>query len=97
MAPTPSIKAMLICDQIIHEARTAAGLVPVLRQLGIGYRYEIHADSAAAWQGVVEAVDVLRALEYPQIEFRGCPLPERAVRVARPLPKPEGYRPLAAD
>ena len=79
----------------VHEVREAAGLIPVLRQLGVGYRYEIHADSAAAWQGVVQAVDVLRALEYPQINFRGCPLPERDVRVARPLPRPAGYQPLA--
>jgi len=81
----------------VHEARTAAALAPALRELGVGYRYEIHADDTAAWQGVVEIVDLLKSLGYAQIDFRGCRQPERAIRVARPLPLPEGYRPVHGD
>jgi biopolymer transport protein ExbD len=71
-----------------HTCDRAAGLTPVLRQLGPLNRYEIHASVDVPWEAVVATVDVLAALDFKRIQFRGTRQPSRELRGCIPLPRP---------
>ncbi|MHC4136565.1 MAG: ExbD/TolR family protein [Planctomycetota bacterium] len=71
-----------------HTFERAAGLVPVLRQLGPLNRYEIHASEGVPWEAVVETVDVLAALDFQKVQFRGARPATPALRRSIPLPRP---------
>ncbi|MHC4974052.1 MAG: ExbD/TolR family protein [Planctomycetota bacterium] len=71
-----------------HTFDRAAGLTPVLRQLGPLNHYEIHASADVPWEAVVGTVDVLAALEFTKVRFRGTREPTRELRRSVPLPRP---------
>jgi len=71
-----------------HTFDRAAGLAPVLRQLGPLNHYEIHASAGVPWEAVVGTVDVLAALEFKKVRFRGVKEPTPELRRLIPLPKP---------
>ena len=71
-----------------HTFDTAAGLFPVLRQLGPLNHYEIHASEGVPWKAVVGTVDVLAALEYKKVRFRGARPATPELRRSIPLPRP---------
>jgi len=71
-----------------HTFDTAEGLTPVLRRLGPLNRYEIHASERVPWEAVVGTVDVLAALAFKKIQFRGTREPTRELRRSIPLPRP---------
>ena len=71
-----------------HTFDRAAGLAPVLRQLGPLNHYEIHASEAVPWEAVVQTVDVLAALDFKKVRFRGTHKPTRELRRSIPLPRP---------
>lgn len=63
-----------------RTASSAEGLKPVLRALGPLYAYEIDATPDIPWAGVVDAVNVLRAVDCPDVRFRGGPRPDHETR-----------------
>jgi len=71
-----------------HTFDRAAGLSPVLRQLGPLNHYEIHASAGVPWEAVVQTVDVLAALDFKKVRFRGTRKPTRELRRSIPLPRP---------
>jgi len=71
-----------------HVADAPRGLMPVLRQLGPKHKYEIQANAAIPWEQIVRVTDTLAELEFEKVRFHGTMRPTRAVRQARPLPKP---------
>ncbi len=71
-----------------HTFDRAAGLAPVLRQLGPLNHYEIDASERVPWEAVVQTVDVLAALEFKKIRFRGAHPATPALRRSIPLPRP---------
>jgi len=56
-----------------NVAPSAEGLLPVVRALGPKYAYEIDASAKVPWQGVVDMVNTLAAIECEDIRFRGGP------------------------
>lgn len=71
-----------------HTFERAADLTGVLRHLGPLNRYEIYASADVPWEAVVETVDVLAALDYKKVQFRGVGKPTRKLRQSIPLPRP---------
>lgn len=71
-----------------HTFDRATGLSEVLRNLGPKNHYEIHASADVPWEAVVETVDVLAALDYTKVRFRGVKRPTKELRRAIPLPSP---------
>lgn len=72
-----------------HAMAGLDALEPLLRKLGAEYRYEVEADSVVAWQAVVGVVDLLTALKFNRVAFRGTRIPPASLRRARILPRPE--------
>lgn len=71
-----------------HTFDNAAALAPILRRLGPKNRYEVHASADVPWEAVVETVDVLAALEFKKVQFRGVRRPTPELRRSIPLPQP---------
>ena len=71
-----------------HTFDTAWGLAPVLRRLGPLNSYEIHASASVPWKAVVGTVDVLAALEFKKVRFRGARPATPELRRLIPLPRP---------
>ncbi len=66
-----------------NVASSSEGLKPVVRALGPKYAYEIDASAKVPWQGVVDMVNTLAAVECKEIRFRGGPPLTREIRRRR--------------
>lgn len=55
-----------------RSAESPRAFAPVLRALGPGRTYEIHASADVGWGSVVTLVDLLKELELTQVRFRGA-------------------------
>ncbi len=70
-----------------HTSATAAGLRPVVLQLGPKTLFEIHGSPGVAWQDVLSMVDELTGLKVTNVQFHGARVPLSMLR-AMPLPPP---------
>jgi len=68
--------------------RTAVEMEPLLRRLGPANEYELFGEAPCPWQDLVAVVDLLTALDYTQVRFRGTRPPPVALRRTSPLPRP---------
>jgi biopolymer transport protein ExbD len=66
-----------------NTAAAAEGLKPLLRALGPEYAYEVDAGPNVPWQGVVDIVNTLAAVDCKDIRFRGGPRLTPEIRRAR--------------
>ena len=75
---TVKVRIRQVDDRLVyklgqHEKSSAEELQPLIRALGPTYAFEIDAGPKVPWQGVVDAVNVLAAVDCKDVRFRGGP------------------------